>query len=385
MREVVSMSNKIFGINKDELFHPISINAVRKIDGKDPIFKADSEGQFDYMVYLALTMMSNAEGRFSTTINIIVKELSYKPKYGKGKINNKVQESLNRLVTEYNLVEYIEDEKVMYGRVLTSVNDGSFFKLKRSDVNKILGNHLVRLSKDDYTNKYNDKAKVLYLYSYLMSMMSNEKKTTEVTVSWSGCFPSTEQICEDCNICINFLYKMLSYMEMDMIIFTTNIGAVKGPDGTCKIANNYYTNNIKYISSSYIYARAYYDSKGLKYYKYKKQTKKILDEISDLLEESYSKFKKDKKDTRIRCFKEHYGLLVKDTLYEFKDIFPGISRESFDKYMENESYLKSDFYDSRYKTSLYFIADNELAAIPLLTHIKNKIKGIMYLYDVRRT
>ena len=60
MREVVSMSNKIFGINKDELFHPISINAVRKIDGKDPIFKADSEGQFDYMVYLALTMMSNA-------------------------------------------------------------------------------------------------------------------------------------------------------------------------------------------------------------------------------------------------------------------------------------------------------------------------------------
>lgn len=385
MREVAFTEDKTyFGMNKNELFYLINANTIRASEGGEPHFEPNSDGQFDYMLYITLLMISNAEREFCTTINILAKKMGYKPKSGTGKINDKILKSLDRLMTTRRMIEYGEEDKVFYGKVILYKNESKdneiLFKLKRHDVNKILDNPFLKLSKDDYTDKYGDKSKALYVYSYLISMMKTHN-TTESTIEWCGCFPNIEKICEDCNVSASYLLKLLAFFEIDGLIYTTNIGKVKSPEGNSRMACNYYTNDLRYLSSSYIYARAYYDLHNFTYGKHTKQTKAILGEITELLEKSFEKLN----DKEVKCFKEHYGLMFNNTLHEFSEMYPGINRNEFDKYMKNSFYLNSHFFDNRHRTSLYFIADNELAAIPLLTHIKNKIKAMMYLYEIKTT
>lgn len=381
MSELINKEDSTyFGMTKEDLFYKIDIGLIRDKEDRERCFPSDSDGQFDYMLYITLLMVANTEREFYTTINILAKKMGYKPKSGVGKINDKITKSLERLMKKYCLIEYGEEDKIIFGRIILHKNEESFFKLKRVDINIILDNPFLKLTQNDYSGKYKDKAKALYVYSYILSMMGTHN-TTEATIEWHGCFPSVDTIAKECNVSINYLLKILAYFEYDSLIYTTNIGKVKNADGTVCMAGNYYTNDKTYLSSSYIYARAYYDNNNCTYSKYIKHTKHLLDEISELLDESFEKLN----DKEVVCFKEHYGLMFTDTIYKFTNLYPGINKLRFDEYMKNSSYLRSTFFNGKQRTSLSFIADNELASIPLLTHIKNKIKAMMYLYEIKTT
>ncbi len=378
---ILKEDDTYFGMNREDFFYQINTNIVRSIDESEGLhFPPSSEGQFDYLMYITLLMVSNAEREFYTTINILAKKMGYKPKSGAGKINEKIVKSLERLMIKYRVVEYAEEDKIIYGRIILYKNEEAFFKLKRFNIEKILNNSFLRLSEDDYIGKYKDKSKALYVYSYILSMMGNHT-TTETSVDWYGCYPTIDTISQECGVSVNYLLKLLAYFEYDGLIYTTNIGKVRSSKGVVFMAGNYYTNDINHISTSYVYARAYYDKNNFIYSKYIRQTKNLLDEISELLEESFNKLT----EKEVKCFKEHYGLMFKNIIYEFEYIYPGISMNRFDNYIKNSNYLRSNFFNGKHRTSLFFIADNELASIPLLTHIKNKIKAMMYLYEVKST
>lgn len=374
---MILRDDKYFGIDRDSMFLKFK-NSIIRNEESECDFKPDNNGQLDFLVYVSLLSKINNYGEFDIPFVRLIESMGFKPKSGSGSINDKVKQSIGRLENEYTLINCISKDRYLVGEVVIPVVEDNFFKLKMDNVRKILNNSLIKLNKDDYSNKYENKSKALYVYAYLVSMMGDHL-TTEVTVNWRGCFPSLEKISSDCNVSKDYLLKLLAYFEYDGLLYTTNIGFIKDKNGNSFKAVNYYTDNIEYLSSSYIYSRAYYDKNEYSYSKYISQTKNLLSETTELFNESYKKLN----EKELKCFKEHFGVLFMNTIYESEKYYIDINKENFDKYIFNKMYIRSKFKNVDCKEALLFIADNEMASIPLLTHIKNKIKALMYLYEIK--
>lgn len=251
--------DKFCGIATNELFHKVNNNFVREYNGIH-YFKPTAEGQMDYMVYIALLSKINAYEEVEISLNRLVESIGYKPKTGKGKINEKVRESLKRLEYDYKLIvpAPTSTDKYLMLEVRVLEVQERFFKLNLNNIRKIL-NSSFKLRSDDFTNKYTDKAKALYVYSYLLSMFGVHE-TTSIGVTFNGCYPNMDKICKDCNVTKEYLLKLLAYFEFDGLIYTANVGAI---DGSTYKANNYYTDSLSGLSGAYTYATAYLDQNKL--------------------------------------------------------------------------------------------------------------------------
>ena len=377
MREVVFTEDSLTGISKKEIFIKISNNFVREIDGKIQ-FTNSSEHQLDYLVYMTLISKMTILDDFNVTLNTLIETMGFKPRTGKGSITERVKSSLDRLQLEHRLIRYeYKNAKEIQGSFVPLDPDKKFFKIKLINLMHLLSNNIFKMNENDNLDKYTDKAKTIYVYSYLLSLMGNHK-TTEAIIHWRGCFPSLEQICRDCNVSKEFLLKQLAYFEYDGLIFTTNIGYVS-KDKSKMNACNYYTDDMRYLSSSYIYARAYYDMNGYKHSKYYYCVKDILSEIKELLEKSSNRLNKKE----LSRFKPFYRLIIENTLRMSEKYFIDISYEKSQQYIESQEFLKTKFEGFNGLPVLLFVADNRDAAVPLLYHLKNKLKALMYLYDIR--
>lgn len=366
--------------NKREVFFKFHNDFMRNKDSKY-YFKSNDDGQLDYLVYIALVYSSNAMNEFSVVLNKLVENIGYKPKSGSGSINDKVRKSIKRL-EDRKLIEVASiDKQHILGIVILEDIENRFFKVYAENIIKIIDTLSLKVCTNDFFSKYNDKAKAVYVYSYLLSMMGIHN-TTGININWFGCYPSMDMICEECNISKTHLKRLLAYFEYDGLIYTANIGQVTGKDGRKVMASNYYTNNINDLFSGYTYCKAYYDKEHYTYAKYIKRTKQLLSKIKEMLEQSKNKIDEKSKNDFIK-FKEHFILMLKDTIhYADKNGYKHISIDNVDEYINNKVYLESKFYNKDTDKTLLFIADKEAYSLVFLTHIKNKLKALMYMYDV---
>lgn len=373
--------NRFCGMATSELFHKINNNFVREYNGIH-YFKPTQDGQMDYMVYIALLSKMSIFKQVEISLNRLVETIGYKPRSGANNINNKVKESLDRLEYEYKLIirsPKSTDKYIMLEVIVLDVAE-RFFKLNMYKIDRILNDSLFKLNKHDFNSKYKDKAKALYVYSYLLSMFGAHETTT-IGITFNGCYPNMDKICKDCNITKEYLLKLLAYFEYDGLIYTANMGNIGEFDGGTYKACNYYTDSLSGLNGAYTYAKGYLDQYEYEYNGNYKQCKMLLAEIEELFKESYSKLK----DKEIVNFKEHYKLMFKDTLNQVAEIFPDVSLDNFNKFILNRDYLNLSFYKhcKESKKGMLYLASIKMYNVLLLTHFRNKLKALMYMYNIR--
>ena len=369
--------DKFCGIATKELFHKVNNNFVREYNGIH-YFKPTQDGQMDYMVYIALLSKINAYEEVEISLNRLVESIGYKPKTGKGKINEKVRESLKRLEYDYKLIvpAPTSNDKYLMLEVRVLETEERFFKLNLNNIRKIL-NSSFKLRSDDFTNKYTDKAKALYVYSYLLSMFGVHETTT-VGITFNGCYPNMDKICAECNVTKEYLLKLLAYFEFDGLIYTANVGAI---DGSTYKANNYYTDSLSGLYGAYTYATAYLDQHKYTYNSNYKQCKALLLEVNNLFNEAYGKLT----DKEIICFKEHCKSMAENTIREASEIFNDVSIDGYRHFIINREYLTMKLYkqNQHILIDLLYLASIYHYNVLLLTHFKNKLKALIYLYEIR--
>lgn len=333
------------------------------------------------MVYIALLSKINSYNEIEISLNRLVESIGYKSKTGKGKINDKVRESLKRLEEDYKLIIASKDssDKYLMLEVIVLEVEERFYKLNLNNIRKILNNSVFKINEADFSNKYTDKAKALYVYSYLLSMFGVHE-TISIGIKFNGCYPNMDKICAECNVSKEYLLKLLALFEYDGLIFVANVGAIEEFDGGTYKSCNYYTDSLVNLFDAYAYAKAYLDQYQYTYNSNYKQCKALLVEIDGLFDMAYNKLK----DKELIGFKEHYKLLFNDTLIEVNKLNKDISIDNFNKFIVNREYLDLKLYktnkDSK-KTMLY-LASTERFNVMLLTHFRNKLKALMYMYQV---
>jgi len=215
------------GIHKDNVFYKFHNNFVRG-NKSDYYFEPTKEGQLYYMVYISLVYISNNDNQFCVPINKIIKSMGLVPQSGKGRTTDKVRQSFDRL-ERMGLIEIEELEKTyISGEVILPNIDTRFFQLYERNLKMIMNDLYARFNEQDkFISKYEDKAKAMYVYSYILSMMGKHKTTGDGYYEPTLCFPSFDKICKECNISRSYLAKLLAYFEYDGLIYTVNIGYIK--------------------------------------------------------------------------------------------------------------------------------------------------------------
>lgn len=377
------MRKNMYGSDINNVSIKIHNDFIRNKDSKF-YFEPNDDGQLDFLIYVSLMNTVSIVNSFTIPINMFVEELGYKPNPRAGKINSKILESFNRLEKRGLLELKYNDSKIISGTIILPNIDNGYFLLKERNLKKIMDNQLEKLYGDDYSSKYNNKPKDFYIYSYISSYMGAHK-TTEVDMEFYGCFLNLETICENCNVSEDYLRKILTYFELDKLIFTANLGNMKTKNGGVQRSTNYYTDSFENLNAAYIYAKAYADKEGFKYKKYHNRTDDILTEITDLLIKINNKLS-SKKDGAVLAFKNHFGLMLRDTINSAEKMYPDISIEKISKYIMDKKYLESKFYDVETKNRnkyLLYIAEDRMSSVTLLNHIKNKTKAMAYMYGIR--
>lgn len=371
------MEGKFLGVDRKSMYHSIPNNLVWNGEDKGNIlFKPTDEGQFDFLVYTTMIYNSNPMGMFYTNINRIARLLGYKPRTGKGNINERIKQSLDRLKDSWSIRYEIEDSLYCI-QVMIPDNEKHFFKLHYYTIEKILG--LDYINKEDTeilgASKYKNKSKALYVYCYIVARMNNIKVDGYYD-NINCCYPSMEEICSDCNIGDkSYLIKLLKYFELDRILFTTNIGQVRNGH-LISNANNYYTLDIRDIYGVGYYARGYYFSKG--YNADDEAFKKVLaKEINDLAVGGCEKlFKKDKQK----------ALLYVDRINaEFKIFLQeaDLKNEDYIEWENSNGQFRSKYRGILNAKNLLYLFDNWKVKIEFLYHVRNCIEAIAIMYEVK--
>lgn len=378
------------GIETQDIFYKFHNSFVRATEsGINYYFEPTQEGQLDYMVYTTLLYTSNNDGQFDVRINKLVTSMGYTPKAGAGKINDKVKKSLVRLENK-NLIEIDESEKTyVSGVVVLPEIDKRFFKLYEDNIKFILNDLNSRFNaEDEFISKYEDKAKAMYVYSYILSMMSKKAVASTEIKEYSPmlCFPTYDKICKECNVSRSYLNKLLAYFEYDGLIYTSNIGEIKDTyNETKNTAANYYTDDMKYLIDTYRYARGYYDLKSenldnaLELEDSRRSKSRLLNDIDNMMEKAQNKLSED---DYIK-FREHTVLKIKSLIIDFE--YADITKKNYlDNYIASRKYLTSIYNRKegvRRNPMLLAIAAQEEGHIMLNT-IANCIKALMYMYKV---
>ena len=379
-------NNKFMGIDNTTMHHQLNNNLVWNGENKeDVMFTSNREDVFDFLVYTILIYNCSPYFRVCTTnIKHMATLMGYKPKGGKGKINDKIKQSLDRLDDRY-LIEYKIEDDLYQIKVNIPKSKEHFFILHYSTINTILGLEFNMIDDNgevlDTTKKYTDRAKALYTYCYIVSRMSYIDEEGKVLCS----YPTYEEICEDCGISKTTLTKLLRLFEMDGILFTVNIGTLKGADGSIINTNNYYTTNLENFNAISKYAKGYYSNLGCDVNNKKYMTKKLCKDIDNTL---YNIFKhlntKDSENEGNKDYIPYSPLFVTLVNQSFKDFLKSVNI-SYDEY---KAFLVGDLFNKHKKDgikskSILFLSNRLDVSVVYLNHFKNVIDGINELFIVK--
>lgn len=379
-------NNKFMGIDNSTMHHQLNNNLVWNGENKeDVMFTSNREDVFDFLVYTILIYNCSPYFRiYNTNIKDMAALMGYKPKSGKGNINDKIKQSLDRLDDRY-LIEYKIENDLYKIKVNIPKSKEHFFILHYSTINTILGLEF-NITDDngevlDTTKKYTDRAKALYTYCYIVSRMSYIDEEGKVLCS----YPTYEEICEDCSISKTTLTKLLRLFEMDGILFTVNIGTLKGADGSIINTNNYYTTNLENFNAISKYAKGYYSNLGCDVNNKKYMTKKLCKDIDNTL---YNIFKylntKDSENEGNKDYIPYSPLFVTLVNQSFKDFLKSVNI-SYDEY---KAFLVGDLFNKHKKDgikskSILFLSNRLDVSVVYLNHFKNVIDGINELFIVK--
>lgn len=356
--------DKYNGVKKEESFMRFGNNLIGS--GENVIFKPTTEGKFDFMVYVALLTLCNYEYYFLTNIKQLVQYLGYKPNGKKGRINEKVELSIHRLCTEYQLIDLHYEDECMEGEVGLVSNDECFFKMYLHK----LGNIYNSFRYKNGNNKYKDKASAIYLYSYLLSMMSEHNPYNLHT--FYGCFPSIEVICKDCNISKGSVTKLLKYFEYDKLIYVARYEKVESNNKSLSNGSNYYTNDKKYLLEAYYYSQGFYNSKEWKVKSGSYYTKMLCNDLDNLLKTSFKELKTIDKNILVE-FK-------KDMQFKFLDILKDFGLKGYNDF---DTKISKHNEITKVKQILFLAEQKEDWGYVLLTHFKNIILALQYKYGLK--
>ena len=362
------IERKYNGVIKEESFMKFDKNLIGT-DGKS-IFKPTKEGKFDYMVYVSLLTLCNYEYYFLTNINQLVKYLGFKPNPKKGKINDKVEQSIQRLCIEYKLVDLHYEDKCMEGEVALIETNDCFFRMYLHK----LGNIYNRFSYKEGNNKYTDKASAIYLYSYLLCKMGSHNPYN--TYEFYGCFPSVETICRECNMSKSNVTKLLRYFEFDNLIYTLGYEKVVNANKSVTMGNKYYTDDRKYLQSGYYFSEGYYK---LKDYKLKPKSF-YIERLCIDIDEELTKVTKEL-DTKER--KNEFIDFKKELHFKFEEINNYFDLKGFDTFTLKEAKYKDI---TNIKTVLFLSEiedEDKYKNIICLTMLKNSVSALQYKYGLK--
>ena len=385
-------NNKVFcGLDTNTLFQKMDNNFVYAQNKEDIIFEPNSEGQLDFALWVSLIFNANPLGLISKSLNGLARMLGYVPKSGKGKINDKIKKSLDRLQDRMYLnYNYVDNE---YNIVIDlSPQDGSFFKLYYSNIVKILNldNYMFDMSEEARIKRelthYKDRTKALYIYCYLLSRMGiKQVDINKNTQNIEVCYPTLEQISEDCNVDIKTLRRLLALFEMDGLIYTTNIGNVLLDNVIIPQSNNYYTTSISCLNGTFRYSEVYYLTNGYKVSNYDDTNKKIVKDISNLLSKatkklSDAKFNIDGKGIKVLPI---FDKMVENNFNNIlnSSIDTNVNKDDFELYMEKKLYQKSKHSKTTKNKSLLYLMDKSTMPTTLI-HYRNTLRGILVLFGL---
>lgn len=385
-------NNKFCGIDINEIFMQIPRNTIRDVKNGDnkmlKIFNNDNEGKLDFAIYILLLDSCNTRYKFDTTVSKLARLLGYKPRTGKGNINERIMESLKRLDSEYLLIDLSCCTKNdISGTVILSEVDTHFFKLYNSKITKIYKGS--KLIDSDYVNKYN-VPNAVYVYCYLLSMMGEHSTTVSSTYKTYIAFPSMDKITKYCNIDKLTLRKLLIQFEYDELIYTVNLGTVNGGslDKLTEISlqhtsANYYTTDLAYLPSAYMYAEGFYDLHKYTYKKSYQRKAELLEEIQQMRDLAVEKLN----SKELIKFKEINKSMVEKLILEVNTndkIMPTLKPDEYKEYCNKRLYKKSKHKqrNNNYSEDILYIASMERFSIELLNHVKNKTKYLMMLFEL---
>lgn len=379
-------NDKFMGIDKSTMHHQLNNNLVWNGEDRDNVmFTSNREDVFDFLTYTILIYNCSP---WANIIYISIPQLArimgYVPKSGKGKINDKIKQSLDRLrnnlFIEYKIVDKSYIIKVHVKNVCEH-----FFQLHYSTINKIIG--LDTLIEDengeviDDTNKYLDKAKALYVYCYIVARMGYIDDESKI----SCCYPSYEEICEDCSIDKTTLTKLLRYFEMDDLLYTVNIGQVS-KDGLFQNSNNYYTTSLDNISSIAKYSKTYYEAQGYKVKSRETQFNTLAREINKILVNTFRELNiRDRDNANNSEYVQLKPIYVKMIDFTFKSFLGElkVDYEGFKNWMNSKSYLDSKYKNAVKAKNMMFLLDLPCMNIEFLNHVKNVLEGVTYLFKLK--
>ena len=172
---------------------------------------------------------------------------------------------------------------------------------------------------------------------------------------------------------------------MDGILFTVNIGSLKGADGSIINTNNYYTTNLENFNAISKYAKGYYSNLGCDVNNKKYMTKKLCKDIDNTL---YNIFKhlntKDSENEGNKDYIPYSPLFVTLVNQSFKDFLKSVNI-SYDEY---KAFLVGDLFNKHKKDgikskSILFLSNRLDVSVVYLNHFKNVIDGINELFIVK--
>ena len=395
-RGVVNLkNNKFLGIELNKAHHQMDNRLVWSPNGENILFKSTPEETFDLMLYVTLVYHVSVMGVVESTIPRLAKKMGYKPRNGKGNINDKIKKSIERLADNM-FIEYYIDEKIYCIKLNVRTSEKQFFRLHYYTIDKILGIGFI----DDLdaeiiegNTKYTDRAKALYVYCYLCARMSYQ---TRMKYNFNGdaddgeemkfaiSYPSYEEICEDCSISKSTLIKLIRYFELDNLLFTANIGLLK-MDNEKAMANNYYVLNYEDLAEANQFALKFYKGNGYDVTDRNVQKVYLADKISKVIKKGADELAlRDAEHKGEKGYVPYRPLYLDRVDAQFDRLFTklGITEDMYKAYIVSKKYMDSPYKAKIKHKKVLFLLSRVETNVEFLNHCKNCFEAINIMYKI---
>ena len=223
-----------------------------------------------FLVYIYLERRKTIEGISHITLLDCIEKCKYKPKSGKGKVNDQFKDTFISLKESGFLNIDIDFKKIkIHDFIECKLNnvESDFFQLTLKEIDLIFNYK----GKEDFIN-------ILKVYSSIKSKIYRNEKNLSccITGNYEVAFPSYERILRDTNLkskstlksCLDVLID-----ELKLLVVGNNGDRVKKSTGEVKRDNNTYSLNSPYgienLKGALKYLKAQNEELGWKYIKAK--------------------------------------------------------------------------------------------------------------------
>lgn len=306
----------MLGVKKEEYFIKLPNSLVWVYEeGESPLIQELNSKTV--MVLSNLFFRCNAIGECYFTLEDLITSFTYKPRTGKGNIN----EQFKNILLDLQKLKFITNTNVdlreikintlikceMQSNIITKDGkDKQFFRVFYNDYQKIMAID-TKLDKSILFNTY------CYINARITHRAKDEETITEYGTRNFGkgeyTFFKYEDIVRDLNISETTFKDHLEVLKVNKLVFFGNIGLIE-KDGNRRMANNIYTIKECEFEISLSDSRFYYEREGYRILgrKTDEGIKKIIglsSRINQLKEQGYDTTKNEKKLIKLEIDKAY--------------------------------------------------------------------------------